>query len=267
LHKHAESLFSGTFLPSHDHTHHRRVWNICKNLLRSIVATCPDMDHSLVEGVLIAAYFHDLGTVRSAREDHGILGKEICETYFKENAIEPPSRFDEILNAIEQHDIKEKKVYSGIVPGVSPGILDILSLADDLEALGVIGIYRYTEIYLKRNIKLKDLGIRILGNASARYRNITESCVECPSLIREYRKQYTDLVSFFDNYNQQILTNPQTENVFYGHLGVVNYIRRLSVEGQTAPSDFLSEINISKTGSVVTGYFTALKNELVKARL
>lgn len=267
VHKHAEDLFSGTFLPSHDHTHHRRVWNICKNLLRSISSICPDMDHSLVEGVLIATYFHDLGMVLSTREDHGILGREICDVYFKENDIEAPSRFDEILNAVEQHDIKEDKIYLNIVPGVPPGILDILSLADDLEALGTIGIYRYTEIYLKRKIKPKDLGIRILGNASARYSNMTERCVNCPSLIKEYRNQYADLVSFFDNYNQQILTNPIAENVYYGHLGVVNHIRRLSVEGRTAPEDFLGEIDIRTAGSVVNSYFTALRNELVKARL
>lgn len=267
VHKHAEELFTGTFLPSHDHTHHRRVWNICKNLLRSIASFNPHMDQSLVEGVLIAAYFHDLGMVLSTREDHGMLGKEICETYFEESAMELPSKFDEILDAIEQHDIKGEKISIGIQPDLSPGILDILTMADDLEALGNIGVYRYTEIYLTRNVKLKDLGTRILGNASARYKNIVESCMNYPALISDYQPQYKSLISFFDSYNQQLLLNPKAEDVFYGHLGVVNYIRTLSVEGQTGPEDYLKEIDADKAGIIITEYFAALKNELVKARL
>jgi len=181
--------------------------------------------------------------------------------------MELPSKFDEILDAIEQHDIKGEKISAGIQPGISPVILDILTVADDLEALGIIGVYRYTEIYLKRKIDMKDLGARILGNASARYKNIKESCMNCPALISEYRPQYEWLISFFDSYNQQLLVHPSTRNVFYGHLGVVNYIRTLSVEGKTDPEDFLEKIDTNKAGSIVKEFFTALENELVKARL
>jgi len=267
LHKHAEDLFSSTFLPSHDHTHHRRVWNICRNLLGEIAILNHQMDQSLVEGVLIAAYFHDLGMVRSTREDHGVLGREICEAYFKKNKTAPPARFDEVLVAIEKHDIKEEKIYSGIQPDVPPGILDILSISDDLEAMGIIGIYRYIEIYIKRDINLRNLGIRVLGNATARFKNISESCNNCPILIREYQQHYSVLVSFFDNYNQQLLMEPKAEDVFYGHMGVVNYIRTLSVEGHTGPENFLRKIGINNAGSIVTNYFTALNNELDQARL
>ena len=267
VHKHTKELFSGTFLPSHDHTHHCRVWNICKNLLRSIASFNPYMDQALVEGVLIAAYFHDLGMIRSTREDHGMLGREICETYFEESAMELPSKLDEILDAIEYHDIKGREISTGFQPAVSPGILDILTVADDLEAMGVIGIYRYTEIYLKRKIDLKELGVRILGNASARYKSIVESCMNCPALISEYRPQYELLISFFDSYNQQLLVHPPTRNVFYGHLGVVNFIRTLSVEGKTEPEVFLEKIDTNKAGSIVKEYFTALKSKLVKEHL
>ncbi|MEN8229673.1 MAG: HD domain-containing protein [Bacteroidota bacterium] len=267
LHNHAEDLFSTTFLPSHDHHHHRRVWNICRNLLREIATFNTLMDESLVEGVLIAACFHDLGMVHSTQEDHGHLGREICETYFKKSTIHPPSRFVEILSAIEQHDIKEKKIYSGIHPDTSPGILDILSIADDLEALGVIGIYRYTEIYLKRNVTLHNLGIRILGNATARFKNISESCTNCPLLIREYHRQYSDLVSFFDSYNQQLLIERDPGEVYYGHIGVVNYIRTLSVEGETRPENFLRKVGVNNPGTIITNFFTSLHHELDQARL
>ncbi len=140
LSEHASNLFAESFLPSHDHTHHRRVWNNCRILLKEIATFNPLMDQSLVEGLLISTYFHDLGMARSTREDHGYLGKEICESYFQKSSGNFPIRFDEVLEAIERHDVKKAGVSSVIRSEQSPSILDILSIADDLEALGIIGI-------------------------------------------------------------------------------------------------------------------------------
>ena len=267
LHKHAEGLFSNTFLPSHDHTHHSRVWNICKRLFSEINRFNSLLDFSLVEGVLIATYFHDLGMVLSTREEHGILGREICEAYFREQVLNPPSRFTEILEAIEAHDNKEGAACAVILPGESVGILTVISIADDLEALGIIGIYRYIEIYLKRKIDLKNLGNRILENAGNRFKNISERCIHCPSLMQEYSQHYFSLVRFFDHYNQQLMDEPPAKEVFHGHLGIVNYIRILSVEGETRPEDYLKEVGRDKADAMVRNYFTELNHELVKARL
>lgn len=266
LHSHVEGMFSGCILPSHDQTHHHRVWNICRELLTAIGNTRPTLDPTLVEGTLVAAYFHDLGMARSTREDHGFLGRGLCEDYFKDQ-VRLPARFPEILEAIELHDIKEKKVYAGIRPGMPPGILDLLSIADDLEAFGTIGIYRYAEIYLKRGTGLRDLGIRILGNASRRFRFFLEGCGQFPGLVSKYQWQYGELVSFFDLYNQQLLTGPDPQEVFHGHLGVVNLIRTLTVEGATEPMDFLRALGSEPRGSTVTNFFKALQHELEKARL
>ncbi len=224
------------------------------------------MDQSLVEGVLIAAYFHDLGMVYSMKEEHGKLGRGICEKYFREKEIKPPSRFEELLDAIERHDVKQERIYPAILPGDTPDILSILSISDDLEALGIIGIYRYAEIYLQRGISLINLGISILGNVSARFNNILKSCASCPDLVNTYRQQYTELVSFYDRYNQQLLLEPTPGEVFSGHIGVINYIRKLSVDGTTGPEYYLPEIIESDRSSVVTEFFTRLKNELDQAR-
>lgn len=267
LHKHAEDLFSGAFLPSHDHTHHRRVWNICKKLFIEMDRSNLLLDQSLVEGVLIASYFHDLGMVISTREDHGILGREICETYFNNQTLDPPSRYDEILLAIEAHDNKEEATWTAIQPGDPVDILNILSIADDLDALGVIGIYRYIEIYLKRNITLADLGNRVLGNAGIRYKNISERCIHFPLLMKEYGEHYARLVGFFNHYNEQLLLESDAEEVFRGHVGIVNHIRILGVEGETRPEDYIKEISRGNADSIITKYFTELNHELVKARL
>ena len=88
LYKHAKALFQNGSLPSHDHTHHLRVWNLCKSLLTEIASFNSRMDYELVYGILIAAFFHDLGMVFSTREDHGRLSRENCEQWFRDTGRE-----------------------------------------------------------------------------------------------------------------------------------------------------------------------------------
>ena len=268
LNNHVEDLFSDTFLPSHDHTHHRRVWHNCRKILKVHLKDNPKLDPSLVEGVMIAAFFHDTGMVRSTSMEHGLLGKEICRSFFRErerkNNLAPPVRYLEILEAIEKHDSKDPQIYSGIQPDKNPEILGILSVADDLEAMGLIGIYRYSEIYLKRGITMADLGVSILKNSTERYRNISQGCSFCVGLREEFRQAYDILVSFFEMYNQQLLATPSPDSTLTGHLGVINHIRRLSVEGRTRPENFLAQTGSVNRSSIITGYLTELNNELEK---
>ena len=267
----SEEHFSTTFLPSHDHTHHHRVWNICKSLLKEISTINSLIDQSLVEGVLIAALFHDLGMVQSTREDHGKLGRELCHVWFEKGAKEPPSRFNEVLEAIEQHDIKDQLIYSAIQHDKRPGILSILSIADDLEALGTIGIYRYAEIYLQRNIGMSELGSRIRENAGTRFKNLSKTCAACKTVINNYQQQYAELDLFYKRYNQQLekqlKQEPQAYNTFTAYVGVVNYIRTLGIEAHIRPENFIDKIEDDLSDSVVKDYFRTLKNELDQKRL
>lgn len=264
LYSNAESLFSDAFLPSHDHSHHLRVWKLCKSLLLEISRINTSIDQSMVEGVLIAAFFHDLGMVTSNREDHGKLGGNLCKEWFREKGFAPPHRFEEILEAIELHDIKEKGSYSKINRTDQPPILSLLSIADDLEAFGTIGIYRYAEIYLLRDISLAQLGDRILSNAEARFKNLQKSCKLCPSIISKYQKEYAILRDFYQFYNLQLQKEAIPETVFVGHLGVINYIRTLGVEKHNGPESFPDLLQNEDT--LVNTYFRTLKNELEKAR-
>lgn len=261
----AEELFTNTFLPSHDHTHHQRVWNISKHLLKEISLFHTKLDLSLAEGVLIAAWFHDLGMAKSTREDHGQLGRELCESWLRKNGRSSPELFTEILSAIELHDIKKEGVYSAIRFNKRPGILSLLCIADDLEALGTIGIYRYAEIYLLRNIDLSELGSRILENVEIRYENLIKSCSACTKLLREYEKQYEVLREFYKDYNIQVLQETQPAHVYTGPLGVINYIRTVGMEEKIRP-EYLSK-HIAQEETTVKSYFKTLSNELDQARL
>lgn len=257
LYSNAEALFRRTSLPSHDHSHHLRVWNLCKVLIREIATFNTGIDESLVEGVLIAAFFHDLGMVYSTREDHGHLGAELCLKWFKHRDRKWPEKFDEIIRAIELHDRKDEQIQDSFQKGTPPEILTILAVADDLEALGIIGIYRYAEIYLRRGISLEELGERILKNASNRFENISRACLLC-GRIREYsRRQYDELRQFFEAYNEQLKTVTGADRILAGPLGVINYIRK--------PGRDKSELE--GAGKELKDYFRKLKHELDQARL
>jgi hypothetical protein len=257
LYAHAETIFRNSSLPSHDQTHHRRVWNLCKTILREISTFSPGIDQSLVEGVLVAAFFHDLGMASSIREDHGKLGSDQCRSWFRETGTEHPRRFGEILRAIELHDRKDLQIYTSFNRETPPEILGILSVSDDLEALGTIGIYRYTEIYLQRGITLEELGNRILENARSRFENLSAGCRFCHRLIEKYRPQYDELALFFEHYNLQLKETPRPDTVFSGRLGVINYIRTKGTE----------RITEMRTDSYIFNFFRELENEMYQARI
>jgi len=257
LYGHAEQIFRGKSLPSHDHTHHMRVWNLCKTILREISAFNSRTDPTLVDGVIIAAFFHDLGMAFSTREDHGKLGSELCRSWFRDAGRAHPERFEEILQAIELHDRKDIQLYTAFSREAPPEILGILTVADDLEALGTIGVYRYAEIYLERGVTLKELGKRILENVKTRFENLSAGCHLCSRLVRRYRQEYDELCSFFEQYNRQLTGIANPEMIFTGQLGVINYIRR---HGLRMPHG-------EKAGNEVTDFFIKLENELDQARL
>lgn len=263
LYSHAQDHYRSTFLPSHDHTHHLRVWNISKQLLREMAAFSSSLTPNLVEGLLIASLFHDLGMVQSTRENHGSLGRELCHSWFSEHCMQLPPGFDEILEAIEMHDRKDARIYQD--KDGSPSILGILSVADDLEAMGVIGIYRYAEIYLQRGIPLKKLGDRILENAELRFLNITSSC-RCTKLIGEYRIQLDELTGFFKLYNKQLEEVAAPDVVREGQLGVINYIRTRGMAGKLRPEKLFQISEESGADREITEFFSRLKHELETER-
>ncbi|MFH0756931.1 MAG: HD domain-containing protein [Bacteroidota bacterium] len=262
LQPNAAEVFSGIFLPSHDQDHHLRVWQLCKTLLGEISLFNSSITPDLVEGVMVAAWFHDLGMAQSTEESHGVLGKAMCKQFFSEKELPLPLRFDEICTAVEKHDSKDESVYDAFVAGSPPGVLNILSIADDLDALGVIGIYRYVEIYLHRRIPMGELGISVLKNATTRYRNIRRCLSNCPALAESSERDFTTLVNFFNLYNQQLVTLKEPEKVLWGHLGIVNHIRRFNVEGKVRPRLFLEAMDGPVLSQTVRTYFEALKNAL-----
>ena len=263
LYAHAKEVFRSSFLPSHDHAHHLRVWNLSKRLLQDIDTIQHPLSPALVDGVLIASFFHDLGMAQSTREDHGRLGRDLCQSWFSESGHSPPAEFETILEAIEWHDTKEARIYPEA--GSPPGILGILSVADDLEAMGVIGIYRYAEIYLLRGIPLALLGTRVLENAGKRIRNLTSPGI-FTQVMEEYQQQFEELTRFYTQYNRQWLSVEEPERAEQGQLGVIHYIRKRSLEGKVRPEDLITNAGEEGKGPMILDFFSKLKHELEKER-
>jgi len=259
---HITKLFSDTFLPSHDQDHHRRVWNIGKTLLVILDENNFTVDDDLVEGLLLASWFHDTGMVEDSGEVHGAIGRKLCEKFLSSNRARKPALYGEILEAIEQHDAKDQSVYPDLVQGKPPAILWALSLADDADALGRVGVYRYTEIYLNRGVESKLLGIKVLANLDRRYRNITKSCAAIPALPGAFRPGYDYIVQFFNLYNQQMLVEDEAEKVKWGQLGAVNLIRKYSIEFNIRPENFRDQPEAERCGKTVKTFLEELQNEL-----
>ena len=156
LYAFCEEQFKAIHLPSHDHSHHLRVWIRARELLRALHDLNIQITAEDVEKILIAVFFHDVGMTVSIQKRHGIESKRICESFFKKSFLEIPVGFEEILDAIEQHDNKCYDI-NIIDKCFKKNTLSILSISDDLDAFGFIGVYRYAEIYSRRRIPVDKL--------------------------------------------------------------------------------------------------------------
>ena len=190
-------------LPSHDHTHHFRVWFFAKELLRALSDGGYAIDRSLIEKSIISAFFHDAGMTITLKPSHGIESRLICERYLHEMEGLNLSYIDEILDAIELHDDKR---YTQKLQGINA--YTILAVADDLDAYGAIGVYRYYEIYLLRGMKKEEIPLKAIDNIEKRFSFMERIFGSLQDLIKKHesRKQVT-----IDYFNQFIEKDPTVD--------------------------------------------------------
>ena len=167
-----------------------------------------------------------------------------------------------IASAIELHDQKTESFFIPFHWDKTPDLLTLVSIADDMDAMGTIGIYRYAEIYLHRSIPMKSLGMILLENVATRYNNFSKASSLIPSLLKKTKPKYQEITSFYDNYNQQLLMETDPLKVFNGHIGIINYIRNFSVVGKIHPSDFPKALDNFEVGKYVLDFFNKLEEQL-----
>jgi hypothetical protein len=248
-------IWNGTLLISHNLDHHRRVWLYTKELLPEITGSGSKISPMLPEKLIIACYMHDIGMCFERGIRHGKKGAEICRQFLARNKMNE-SGYKEVLYAIENHDNKEYINYS-------PGdvILTVLTAADDLDAFGFIGIYRYSEIFLTRGIPLHLLGYRIRENAERRYLNFISVFGYNAELADKHRHRFLILDKFFDNYNRESSREPGYNNGPEGYYGVIEIISEMIRNRTTLEKIVCGPYRFSKD-PVVSNFISGLSKEL-----
>jgi HD superfamily phosphodiesterase len=196
-----EDFFTGVFtiknLLSHGIDHHKRVWIYAKEILDLLEKENLMTNRSLPAKLIISCYLHDSGMTVDPGARHGKHSRSLCEEFLHIHNLSQIENAD-VLSAIENHDNKD---YSQ--SGHPADLLTILSVADDLDAFGFIGIYRYLEIYLTRGYSLKETGYLIKENAGKRFDNLIKTYGFMDIFIEKQRKRYEILDSFFNDFNQE----------------------------------------------------------------
>jgi HD superfamily phosphodiesterase len=184
-------LYSGQWLPSHDIGHHKRVW---KNAVGFCKATNQNIwkdDEAFFEKLIICCYFHDVGLLVDNGEYHGKASREICGKFLAIYSEQITFDVEELLIAIENHD---EKNYCSDLKNRNP-LFEVLTLADDLDAFGAIGVYRYIEIYLLRGGQPKSIADRILINAQQRFENIKLILAKYSVPLEPYNDKFQILIT------------------------------------------------------------------------
>lgn len=242
------SVYNKRELPSHGLEHHRRVWNYAKELVILLSEKDQLPEEYLPHKLILAAYLHDIGMVIDHGPQHGIHSLRLCEEFMAKNNIDP-GKFPGLLQAIAEHDNKDYQSESKF------SLLTILSVADDLDAFGYTGIYRYIEIYASRGIESEEISSRIRSNAHKRYRHFAELFRDYPELVKKHKIKYHILESFFNEYEKK-----EKSGSAGGYVAIVRMLTGLGFYGNSL--ERLIQDNASSPDQVVREYFEGLKSEM-----
>jgi hypothetical protein len=187
---------------------------------------------------------------------HGFEGRKICERFLSVNRL-PVFEFTESLFAIEHHDNKE---YATI--NKPENLLNILSVADDLDAFGFIGIYRYLEIYIARNKSMPELGNLIIDNCENRFHHFMRSYGFIPHIRDKHSGRFEIINSFFQSYNQQAVSYIFDNHNTSGYCGVAEIIAQNLKEKKNIQSSSL----LTYPDPVIQWYLGELATEMSEFR-
>ena len=113
----------------------------------------------------------------------GNTAGDLCIQFLIKNNL-PVNDYRDVLTAIENHDRKDYPDDPGV-----DDLLKILSVADDLDAFGFAGIFRYSEIYLTRGINPEKIGHLIRENSKKRFDNFVKTFGFSDDLVQKHKKK------------------------------------------------------------------------------
>lgn len=243
-----------TYLPSHDLSHHRRVWNFAQELLEVIDKRPKAKPVFSPDKLLMACFLHDLGMSSYRGPLHGAKSSILCREFLMENNL-PPSEYKDVLSAVKNHDRKENLLHEK-----QKNLSTILSAADDLDAMGLTGIYRYSEIYLARGIPAGILGLKVIENARIRFENFESIFCDFRELTDKHRRRYLVLKKFFEEYNKQA-KECYSEKIPSGPCNIIDVIRKL-ISSAADPEEFVRFSKKLTDDRLVHKFFESLEKEM-----
>jgi hypothetical protein len=213
-----------------------------------------------IERLIIAVFFHDQGMSESHSKEHGKISRHICKAFFNSSGLTPPSGFEKVLDAIENHDKKEYSDTNKIK--VEIDIQRLLNISDDLDAFGVVGAYRYLEIYLLRNIRVDLLPEAVLSNIGSRFQYFSDTFFNDSSFVKAQSHRYTHTKNYYKDLNMQLKLVEYNPEFYLGPIGVLNYIQQEVIRKERRLSDVCKEAIDHQDDFYVQHFFKRLIKEL-----
>ncbi|MEY1639412.1 HD domain-containing protein [Tenuifilum osseticum] len=259
LYRHLESIFNNVSLPSHNLQHHIRVWLHCRGLLIELHKAGLTITEQLIENAIIACFFHDAGLTKTLDEQHGAEGAELCKQYLSHFPDLTESQKTLILKAVELHDDKSVKQHPVTKPDDMLDLALLVSTADDLDALGFVGVFRYTEIYLKRGISIDQLPRKVLANLRNRFTSFTNAYSSLHRYSDRQRQRYREIMDFFTKLEGEISQGITYQDSAYA---VVNTLHEQLVIQSNSIEQTIDYALSTLTASYPLTFFKRLQLEL-----
>ncbi len=186
--------FLATYLPSHDCSHHSRVWKYARQIIltNGILLTAEE-----TEILLLACFFHDTGMSIDPGPRHGQFSSKLCSDFLQRTGL-TFSGADILLSIVAEHDQKDNTEETG-GENMKSHLLALLHMADDLDAFGATGVYRYTEIYLIRGIASEKIPGLILPNLKNRFDRIQKMLPVNSRFFQTQYKRFLYTLQFFSD--------------------------------------------------------------------
>ncbi len=144
-------------------------------------------------------------------------------------------------------------------------VLSVLCVSDDLEAFGAIGVFRYAEIYLLRNISIKELARKVLENLESRYKNFHSLYSNLEAFVKKQKERYNFTRGFYRDLEKELNNAKYSKTILFGAMGVLNILVADIIEGKTSISDISEKALKKSDGCYIIRFFKQFKKEVEKA--
>jgi hypothetical protein len=259
LYRQCRSHFDSVHLPSHDHFHHYRVWFYAKELILTLSETGIHFPDHLIEEIMFAIFFHDVGMSVTLDENHGKVSADLFRGFISGRLHQTEANRESILEAIAHHD---RKNYENVpfenALSKSNILRAILNISDDLDAFGDIGTYRYLEIYLLRDIQPEHIAGRVLPNLERRFTNMAFTLHKIDSFVNSHRARYHRTCDFFNDLknSRYVPDGPLT-----GPSGIVRLIKEHVIDKTTNLYKLFESLDKANQDEYIRNHLQGFQNE------